>query len=71
MIPHWSKTSTPQTAQGKRMSTVNARTDRMEKSPTLRPLMSRMHKLKRDRATKQLIFDKRSLVLLEEHDFDR
>jgi putative SOS response-associated peptidase YedK len=141
MIPPWSKTSIPQTAQGKRMSTVNARTDHMEKSPTFRdawkrgqrciipaasfdepnwetgknvwwrfrrasgkpwgvaglwnvwtdletgdewdsytmltinanlhPLMSRMHKLERDRVTKQLIFDKRSLVLLEEHDFDR
>jgi putative SOS response-associated peptidase YedK len=28
-------------------------------------------KLERDRVAKQLIFDKRSLVLLEEHDFDR
>ena len=147
MIPPWSTSNIPEAkprkgeVKGKRLSTVNARTDRMEKSPTFRdawkrgqrciipaasfdepnwesgknewwrfrrangdpwgvaglwnvwtdlktgeewdsytmltinanlhPLMSRMHKLERDRVTKQLNFDKRSLVLLEEHDFDR
>lgn len=37
----------------------------------LHPLMSRMHKIERDRMTKQVTFDKRSVVPLEEHDFDR
>lgn len=147
MIPPWSTSNIPQTkprkgeVKGKRLSTVNSRTDRMEKSPTygnawkksqrciipassfdepnwetgknqwwrfkradgrpwgiaglwdtwtdiktgevwdsytmltinanLHPLMSRMHKIEIDRATGLEIFDKRSVVPLEEHDFDR
>jgi len=147
MIPPWSTSNIPVSKprkgeeKGKRLSTVNARTDRMEKSPTykdawargkrciipaasfdepnwetgknewwrfrradgkpwgvaglwnswtdlktgeiwdsytmltinanLHPLMSRMHKIEIDRMTKQVIFDKRSVVPIEEHDFDR
>jgi putative SOS response-associated peptidase YedK len=41
MIPPWSKTSTPQTAQGKRLSTVNARTEGMDKSPTYKDAWAR------------------------------
>jgi putative SOS response-associated peptidase YedK len=37
----------------------------------LHPLMSRMHKPEFDRKTGEPIFDKRSVVLLEPHDFDR
>ena len=34
MIPPWSKTTVPQNFQGKRLSTVNARIEGLEKSPT-------------------------------------
>lgn len=44
------------------MLTINA---------NLHPLMSRMHKIEIDRKTGQVIFDKRSVVPLEEHNFDR
>lgn len=141
LIPPWSKSHIPKTSQGKRMSTVNARTEGMAKAPSYRdawkrgqrciipaagfdepnwesgknvwwrfrradgrpwgiaglwngwkdldtgeewesytmltmnanlhPLMSRMHRPEIDRKTGQPIFDKRSVVLLEPHDFDR
>ncbi len=141
LIPPWSKSHIPKTSQGKRLSTVNARTEGMAKAPSYRdawkrgqrciipatgfdepnwesgknvwwrfrradgrpwgiaglwngwkdldtgeewesytmltmnanlhPLMSRMHKPEFERKTGLPIFDKRSVVLLEPHDFDR
>ncbi|RRH80822.1 DUF159 family protein [Variovorax beijingensis] len=41
MIPPWSKTHVPTTARGTRLSTVNARTEGMEKSPTYKDAWAR------------------------------
>lgn len=58
----WTDLATGEEWDSYTMLTINA---------NLHPLMSRMHKIERDRATKQLVFDKRSVVPLEAHDFDR
>jgi putative SOS response-associated peptidase YedK len=41
MIPPWSKSHVPTTARGTRLSTVNARTEGMEKSPTYKDAWAR------------------------------
>lgn len=41
MIPPWSKTHVPTTARGTRLSTVNARTEGMDKSPTYKDAWAR------------------------------